>query len=165
MVTDVVCVEIPGNRDDVLRILKRTGISGVPVLKEGELVGIITRKDLLRKAEETQLGLLMTPDPVVIRPDAPISEAAQLLVRHNIRRLPVIEDGEPLHPQPEADGFCQGNSFLQLASGIGLAVQDHRHSPLTQDIMSQPGQEAAVHSSRIRDKKTPPLSNPAFQIH
>lgn len=93
MVTDVVCVEIPGNRDDVLRILKRTGISGVPVLKEGELVGIITRKDLLRKAEETQLGLLMTPDPVVIRPDGPISEAAQLLVRHNIRRLPVIEDG------------------------------------------------------------------------
>ena len=93
MVTDVVCVEIPGNRDDVLRILKRTGISGVPVLKGGELVGIITRKDLLRKAEETQLGLLMTPDPVVIRPDAPLPEAAQLMVRHNIRRLPVVENG------------------------------------------------------------------------
>lgn len=93
MVTDVVCVEIPGNRDDVLRILKRTGISGVPVIKDGELVGIITRKDLLRKAEETQLGLLMTSNPVVIRPDAPISEAAQLMVRHNIRRLPVVEDG------------------------------------------------------------------------
>ena len=93
MVTDVVCVEIPGNRDDVLRILKRTGISGVPVLKDGELVGIITRKDLLRKADETQLGLLMTPDPVIIRPDAPISEAAQLMIRHNIRRLPVVEGG------------------------------------------------------------------------
>lgn len=93
MITDAVCVEIPGNRDDVLRILKRTGISGVPVLKDGGLVGIITRKDLLRKAEETQLGLLMTPDPVVIRPDAPISEAAQLMVRHNIRRLPVVENG------------------------------------------------------------------------
>lgn len=93
MVTDVVCVEIPGNRDDVLRILKRTGISGVPVLKDGELVGIITRKDLLRKADETQLGLLMTPDPVIIRPDAPISEAAQLMIRHNVRRLPVVEGG------------------------------------------------------------------------
>ena len=92
MVTDVVCVEIPGNRDDVLRILKRTGISGVPVLKDGKLVGIITRKDLLRKADEVQLGLLMTPDPVVIRPDAPISEAAQLMIRHNIRRLPVVEN-------------------------------------------------------------------------
>jgi CBS domain-containing protein len=93
MVTDVVCVEIPGNRDDVLRILKRTGISGVPVLKDNKLVGIITRKDLLRNADETQLGLLMTPDPVVIRPDAPLSEAAQLMIRHNIRRLPIVEDG------------------------------------------------------------------------
>ncbi len=94
MVTDAVCVEIPGNRDDVLRILKRTGISGVPVLKDKQLVGIITRKDLLRKADESQLGLLMTPNPVVIRPDAPLSEAAQVLVRHNIRRLPVVEDGD-----------------------------------------------------------------------
>ncbi|NLA38583.1 MAG: CBS domain-containing protein [Methanomicrobiales archaeon] len=93
MVADVVCVEIPGNRDDVLRILKRTGISGVPAVKDDKLVGIITRKDLLRKADETQLGLLMTPDPVVIRPDAPISEAAQLMLRHNVRRLPVVEGG------------------------------------------------------------------------
>ncbi len=94
MTSDVVNVEIPGNRDDVLKILKRTGISGVPVLKEGKLVGIITRKDLLRKAEETQLGLLMTPDPVIIAPDAPLSEAAKLLAAHNIRRLPVVEDGQ-----------------------------------------------------------------------
>jgi CBS domain-containing protein len=94
MTTDVVCVEIPGNRDDVLRILKRTGISGVPVLKDRQLVGIITRKDLLRKSDESQLGLLMTPNPVVIRPDAPLTEATQLMVRHNIRRLPVIDGGE-----------------------------------------------------------------------
>lgn len=92
MTTDVVSVEIPGNRDDVLKILKRTGISGVPVLKGGKLVGIITRKDLLRKAEETQLGLLMTPDPVTISPDATIREAASLMIKHSIRRLPVIEN-------------------------------------------------------------------------
>ncbi|MBT8507372.1 transcriptional regulator [Methanomicrobiaceae archaeon CYW5] len=93
MTTDVVTVEIPGNRDEVLRILKRTGISGVPVLKEGVLVGIITRKDLLRKPDEMQLGLLMTPDPITITPDATIAEAAEILTRNNFRRLPVIEDG------------------------------------------------------------------------
>ncbi|MDI9633941.1 MAG: CBS domain-containing protein [Methanolinea sp.] len=92
MTTDVVSVEIPGNRDDVLKILKRTGISGVPVLKKGKLVGIITRKDLLRKAEETQLGLLMTPNPITIGPDATIQEAAALMTRHSVRRLPVVED-------------------------------------------------------------------------
>jgi len=94
MTTDVVRVEIPGNRDDVLRILKRTGISGVPVLKDGQLVGIITRKDMLRKPEETQLGLLMSPDPVTIEADASLSRAAELIIRHHIRRLPVIEDGQ-----------------------------------------------------------------------
>jgi CBS domain-containing protein len=95
MTTDVVSVEIPGNRDDVLKILKRTGISGVPVLKGGRLVGIITRKDLLQKAEETQLGLLMTPDPITISPGATIRDAASLMIKHSIRRLPVVE-GEKL---------------------------------------------------------------------
>lgn len=93
MTSDVVSVDIPGNRDDVLKILKRTGISGVPVLKDELLVGIITRKDLLRKAEETQLGLLMTGDPVTIGPDATIEEAAAQMIRSSVRRLPVIEDG------------------------------------------------------------------------
>lgn len=94
MTTEVVRVEIPGNRDDVLKILKRTGISGVPVLKEGKLVGIITRKDLLRKSDETQLGLLLTQDPVTISPDSTIQEAAQLLIENNVRRLPVVEHEE-----------------------------------------------------------------------
>jgi CBS domain-containing protein len=94
MTTEVVRIEIPGNRDDVLKILKRTGISGVPVLKEGNLVGIITRKDLLRKSDETQLGLLMTRDPVTVGPDTSVQEAARLLIEHNIRRLPVVDSGE-----------------------------------------------------------------------
>jgi len=94
MTSDVVNVDIPGNRDDVLKILKRTGISGVPVLKNKKLVGIITRKDLLRKPEETQLGLLMTSKPITIEPDTDIREAAKLLVTHRIRRLPVVEDNK-----------------------------------------------------------------------
>ncbi len=92
MTSDVVSVEIPGNRDDVLKILKRTGISGVPVLKDGKLVGIITRKDMLRKVEETQLGLLMTGNPVTIGPDATVQDAATLMIRKSVRRLPVVED-------------------------------------------------------------------------
>jgi CBS domain-containing protein len=96
MTSDVVHVEIPGNRDDVLKILKRTGISGVPVVKNKKIVGIITRKDLLRKPEETQLGLLMTAKPISIAPEADIRLAARLLVEHRIRRLPVVEDGHLL---------------------------------------------------------------------
>jgi CBS domain-containing protein len=96
MTSDVVQVEIPGNRDDVLKILKRTGISGVPVIKNKKIVGIITRKDLLRKPEETQLGLLMTSKPICIEPDEDIHQAARILVNNHIRRLPVVEDGHLL---------------------------------------------------------------------
>ncbi len=120
MTTDVVCVEIPGNRDDVLRILKRTGISGVPVLKDRQLVGIITRKDLLRKSDESQLGLLMTPNPVVIRPDAPLTEAAQLMVRHNIRRLPVIDNGDMIGIVSVADLI---SAIAQMR--IGDSIKDN----------------------------------------
>ena len=96
MTTDVVSVEIPGNRDDVLKILKRTGISGVPVLKDGQLVGIITRKDLLHKPDENQLALLMTPKPLTINQDAPLTEAARMMRAQNIRRLPVTDSNNKL---------------------------------------------------------------------
>ena len=95
MTKDVVTVEIPSSRDDVLRILKRTGISGVPVVKgeEKKLLGIVTRKDILRKPEETQIALLMTSDPLTIEPDTDIAEAARIMTEMRIRRLPVIDNG------------------------------------------------------------------------
>jgi len=116
MTSDVVHVEIPGNRDDVLKILKRTGISGVPVIKHKKIVGIITRKDLLRKPEETQLGLLMTSKPFTIAPDADVSEAARILVTKKIRRLPVVEDGHLLGLLSVADlihAIAQKNAFRE----------------------------------------------------
>ena len=93
MTKDVVTVEIPSARDDVLRILKRTGISGVPVVKAKtkELLGIVTRKDLLHMPEENQVAILMSENPVVIGPKATLAEAAEVMKEKHIRRLPVVE--------------------------------------------------------------------------
>ena len=91
MTKDVVSVEILSSRDDVLRILKRTGISGVPVVKGDQLIGIVTRKDILHNAEENQIALLMSAEPLTIRPDATLSEAAEVMTNCNIRRLPVVD--------------------------------------------------------------------------
>ena len=148
MTSDVVSVEIPGNRDDVLKILKRTGISGVPVLKDGRLVGIITRKDLLRKAEETQLGLLMTPDPVTIGPDATIQEAASMMVTHSVRRLPVVEDGSLLGLLSVADLIAALAYFKVNAEITGIytsqtfAIWEETPLPLVGRIMEISGFEA-----------------------
>ena len=75
MVRDVAYVDIPGSRDDVLRTLQDRRVSGVPVVKKGELVGMITRTDLLKNREEDQTALLMTRKPVVIGPEKSIIEA------------------------------------------------------------------------------------------
>ena len=92
MIRDVSCATLPGSRDEVLKILKDKRISGVPVLKDNKVVGLVTRTNLLRKPEEEQLALLMARDPQTIAPDADITDAARLLLDNRIRRLPVVED-------------------------------------------------------------------------
>jgi CBS domain-containing protein len=93
MVRDVARAELPGSRDEVLEILKSKHISGVPIVKNGELVGIVTRTDLLKHPEEEQIAILMTRNPITITSDKSIVDAARLILDNNIRRLPVVDDG------------------------------------------------------------------------
>jgi CBS domain-containing protein len=94
MVRDVACATLPGSRDEVLKILKNKHISGVPVLKDSKVVGIVTRTNLLQNPEEEQLALLMTRDPITISPGSDLQTAARLLLQHGIRRLPVVDEGK-----------------------------------------------------------------------
>lgn len=94
MVREVVCATLPGSRDEVLKILKNKQVSGVPVLKDSKVVGIVSRTNLLRNPEEEQLALLMTRDLITITPDSDLQTAASMLLEHNIRRLPVVDDGK-----------------------------------------------------------------------
>jgi len=95
MVEDVAYVTVPGKREEVMEIFKEKYISGVPVVKDGKVVGAVTRQDLLRKPGEDQIALLMTRNPFVISPEATIAEAAKVIRSRGIRRLPVV-DGENL---------------------------------------------------------------------
>lgn len=92
MIREVASAELPGSRDEVLEILKTKHISGVPIVKNGELLGIVTRTDLLQNPEEEQIALIMTRNPITISPDKSIAEAARLILENNIRRLPVVKN-------------------------------------------------------------------------
>lgn len=113
MVREVAYAEIPGNRDDVLKTLQDRKVSGLPVVKKGEVVGIITRSDLLRNREEDQTALLMTRDPVLISPDRSIAEASKLLIQHKIRRLPVVEGKELV-------GLITVADIVRVAEGMNI---------------------------------------------
>ncbi|WMW21998.1 CBS domain-containing protein [Methanolobus mangrovi] len=92
MRTNVAFATLPGSRDEVHTLLKDKKVSGVPVLKDGKIVGIVSRANLLRNPEEEQLALLMTRNPIVVDPDVDITVAAKILLDNNIRRLPVVKD-------------------------------------------------------------------------
>jgi CBS domain-containing protein len=92
MIRDVARVSVPGNRDDVLKVLQKKRVSGVPVIKNNKVVGMITRTDLLKNREEDQVALLMSRSPITLSPDDTLVKAAKLLIEHRIRRLPVVED-------------------------------------------------------------------------
>lgn len=113
MVRDVAYASIPGSRDDVLKTLQDHKVSGVPVIKKNEVVGMITRTDLLRNREEDQTALLMTRDPVLISPERSIVEAAKLLIEHDIRRLPVVE-GRKLA------GIITVADIVRVAADLGI---------------------------------------------
>ncbi|MEM1593648.1 MAG: CBS domain-containing protein [Archaeoglobaceae archaeon] len=91
----VIYATLPSNRETLLQMFKECGISAVPVLKDGKLVGIVTRKDLLRKIDENQLALLMTPNPVTVNVDDSVEKVVKIFSKTPFRRLPVL-DGEKL---------------------------------------------------------------------
>jgi CBS domain-containing protein len=119
MTTDVVTVTPDVSLKEAARAMTDIGVSGLPVLDaEGRLVGIITEADFLAReagrserrrlldtlfsepfvAEAESVGEAMTTDPVVIYPEASLTEAARVMVNHRVKRLPVVD----------ADGRLQG---------------------------------------------------------
>lgn len=90
MVDDVAYVTVPGTREQLMAVCKKKHISGVPVLKEERVVGVVTRQDVLRNRDEDQIALLMHRNPITISPEATIAEAAEIIHSHRIRRLPVV---------------------------------------------------------------------------
>ncbi|MEE6210664.1 CBS domain-containing protein [Salarchaeum sp. III] len=96
--SELVTVELPGTREDVLTYLQEREFSSVPVVKEtdaGERYrGLVSREDLIEQPDEDQLALLMQDVPTTAA-DASLVEAARLMVAEGARRVPVVsEDGE-----------------------------------------------------------------------
>jgi len=87
---------------EAIKIMAEKRIGSIIVTEGEEIKGIFTERDLISKVlvkeldpKKVTIREVMTPAPLItITPDAEISEAALLMVRKRIRRLPVIEDGK-----------------------------------------------------------------------
>ncbi len=80
---------------DALELMERYRISGVPITdKEGKLVGILTNRDLRFETDmQRKIGDAMTKDKLVTAPvGTDLREAQEILKRHKIEKLPLVDD-------------------------------------------------------------------------
>ena len=123
MVSNVITVPITATIGETAAILLNNHISGAPVLGEkGELVGIVSEGDLMRRPEtgtakppswwlelissERSLASeyikshsrkvvdVMSRNVVTASPDTPLGDIAALLERNRIKRVPIVEGGK-----------------------------------------------------------------------
>jgi CBS domain-containing protein len=117
MTRNVVTVEEDTPLKDVAELLLQHGVSGIPVVYDGRVVGVVSETDILykegdardarrgpvawllegpvpdleRKLAARTAGEAMTSPPVTVRPDRPLAQAATMMLEHRVNRLPVVD--------------------------------------------------------------------------
>jgi IMP dehydrogenase len=83
---------------DAWKVMNKYHISGIPIVKEGKLVGILTHRDIRLGPEHNQpLSEIMTKDRLITAPvGTTLKEAEVLLQRHRIEKLPVVDESGAL---------------------------------------------------------------------
>ncbi len=94
MIIDPITVAPEQKISDAQAIMNKYGISGLPVTKNGKLVGILTNRDLrFEKRHDRPVSEVMTKDNLVtVKPGVDLDQAKELLHQHRIEKLLVVDD-------------------------------------------------------------------------
>jgi CBS domain-containing protein len=94
----VAAVEATDSLPDVARALAGNEVGAVLVLLDGDLVGVVSERDLTADAAagidvDLTAADVMTRNLVTVSPEAPLVEAARMMREAHVRHLPVVSDG------------------------------------------------------------------------
>lgn len=79
---------------DAIALMERYRISGVPITKDGKLVGILTNRDLRFETNFDQpISAIMTKDNLITAPvGTSLTDAQRILGKHRIEKLPIVDE-------------------------------------------------------------------------
>jgi IMP dehydrogenase len=138
MIVDPITVEPEQKVHEALEIMNRYRISGVPVVRKGKLVGILTNRDLRFETNLDQpVSAVMTKDNLVtVFSTITLDESKRLFHKHRIEKLLVVDDNynlkglitikdiEKIRKYPNACKDSLGR--LRVGAGVGILDREAR---------------------------------------
>ena len=134
MSKEVVTVHVNDTMQDAVKLLREHGIRMLPVMEQGELVGIITDRDMKRASasDATTLDVhelihllstikikhIMTKNPITVPFDFTVEETAEVLLKNKISGVPVLN-----HDKEIVGTITQTDLFKVLISLTGAGAK------------------------------------------
>jgi CBS domain-containing protein len=167
--------------EEIATIMKKEDVGAIPIVEDDELCGMITDRDIVvrcvaegKNPADTHAEDILSEDLHIIEVDEDVDTAAQLMSRHQVRRLPVVEEGRLVGilaigdiAVKEGDDRTSGDTLQGISKGVkksgGGARQSNRNSPATAERVRAPqkrgvsgankGREGRLRQQGLRDKQ------------
>ncbi len=100
--TEVIEVAPEDTLGEVAERMSDVNVGAVVVKDYGRLIGILTERDMLKAmaarvhTSEARVRQWMTEDPLTASADMDVEDAAQVMLEHNFRHLPVVDEAGAL---------------------------------------------------------------------
>jgi CBS domain-containing protein len=119
---------------DAAQLMREAHVGSLPITDGEELVGMITDRDITMRvvAESgdhmgTSVGDVSSRDLITVEPDRDLDEALQLMARHQVRRLPVVENGRLVGIVAQADiALSENENTGKLVEAISEPTERER---------------------------------------
>jgi IMP dehydrogenase len=165
MITDPITVAPEQKISEAQEIMNRFGISGLPVTKNGRLVGILTNRDLrFEKRLDRLVSEVMTKDRLItVKPGVSLDEAKELLHQHRIEKLLVVDDNFELRglitvkdiqkkiQYPNACKDARGRLRVGAAVGVGADWEERVEALVRAGVDLVAVDTAHGHSKNVLD--------------
>ncbi|MCA1029939.1 CBS domain-containing protein [Bacillus timonensis] len=114
--------------------MKDLDVGAIPIVENDQLLGMITDRDLVvrgiaeKRSGSNQVTNVMSEQLITVSSDTPVSEASNIMAQHQIRRLPVVDNGKLVGIVSLGD--LATNNMTDEQAGVALSEiseNDHLH--------------------------------------
>ncbi|MEL0168180.1 MAG: IMP dehydrogenase [Pseudomonadaceae bacterium] len=167
VVRDPITIDAGATVADLIELTRQNNISGMPVLSNGDLVGIVTARDIRFETRmNAQISEVMTPKDklVTVKEGVAASEVRQLLHIHRIEKVLIVDDAFRLQGMMTVKDIEKARAYPNAAKDdqgrllVGAAVGTGPETPARVEALAAAGVDVIIvdtahgHSKGVIDR-------------